>query len=133
MVTDSAALVVFALRSAIRLSEQARKSYIDATKRRELILPLPRFFADLDSNDEAQWFNGEGSGYLERSSRLERILEKFNRPEPLDEEEKADLHNYYVEFHTALLAEQGELPLGEVGGTRAVYDAQEMVAWVTVR
>ena len=71
MVSDSAAVVMFAIRSGIRLGQQIRKSYIDATKRRDLTLPLPKFFADIDSNDEAQWFNsGDGQQFLDKSARL---------------------------------------------------------------
>ena len=48
MVSDSAALVLFAIRSALKLGQQLRLAYVDNTKRRELVLPLPNFFSSPD-------------------------------------------------------------------------------------
>ena len=38
MISDSAALVMFAIRSSIKLGRQLRQTYVDSTKRRELVL-----------------------------------------------------------------------------------------------
>ena len=42
MIAGSAELVMFAIRSALKVAEQSRKAYIESTMRRELVLPLAR-------------------------------------------------------------------------------------------
>lgn len=131
MVTDSAALVLFAMRSAVKLGLQARKAYIDATKRRELVLPLPKFFADVTWNDQAQWFDsGDGQPYQERAPRLKELIKKFaGTNEEFTQAEKDELNEFYKEFHTLDLAEKGLLPPGPDGD----FPAEDAIAWVTVR
>ena len=134
MVTDSAALVMFAIRSGIRLSQQVRKSYIDATKRRDLVLPLPKFFAAVDSLDEAQWFHsGDGKPYCDRSPRLKEIVKNFGNQQPLSEPEKQEIHDFYQDYHTLFLAERGLLPPVKENGSDQDFPAEEVIAWVTVR
>jgi hypothetical protein len=60
MITDSAALVLFAIRSSVRLGHEARQAYVDATRRRHLSLPLPNFFSSSNAADAFQYF-AEGS------------------------------------------------------------------------
>lgn len=134
MVSDSAAVVMFAIRSGIRLGQQIRKGYIDATKRRDLLLPLPKFFADVDALDEAQWFHsGDGQKYLEKAKRLREIITKFSNQQPLTEPEKNEVHEFYRDYHTLFLAERGLLPPVKENGVEQDFPAIEVVAWVTVR
>jgi len=134
MVTDSAAVVVFAIRSGIRLGQQIRKGYIDATKRRDLVLPLPKFFADVDPLDEAQWFHsGDGQKYQDKSKRLQEIITKFGDQQPLTEPEKKEVHEFYRDYHTLFLAERGLLPPVKENGVEQDFPAIEVIAWVTVR
>ena len=134
MVTDSAALVLFAIRSGVRLGQQIRKSYIDSTKRRDLVLPLPRFFAEVDSNDQAQWFHsGDGQAYQDRAARLKEIITRFGNLEPLTDPEKKELNEFYRDFHALYLAERGLLPPVKENGADVDFPADEVIAWVTVR
>jgi hypothetical protein len=134
VITDSAAVVLFAIRSGVRLGQQIRKSYIDATKRRDLVLPLPKFFAEIDSNDQAQWFaTGEGNELVGRSARLKGIIDKFSKPEALSDAEKTELKDFYTEFRTSFLAEKGLLPAKDENGWPTEIPAEEIIAWVTVR
>jgi hypothetical protein len=134
MVTDSAAVVVFAIRSGIRLGQQIRKGYIDATKRRDLVLPLPKFFADVDPLDEAQWFHsGDGQKYQDQAKRLQEIITKFGNQQPLTEPEKKEVHEFYRDYHTLFLAERGLLPPVKENGVEQDFPAIEVIAWVTVR
>src|SRR5437667_6511556 len=48
MVSDSAVLVLFAIRNALKLGQPLRLAYVDNTKQRELVLPLPNFFSSPD-------------------------------------------------------------------------------------
>src|SRR5262245_71077 len=133
MITDSAAIVMFAIRSGIRLGQQVRKSYIDATRRRELVLPLPRFFGEIDSNDEAQWFHsGDGQRYLDQSKSLKVLIVKFGNNQPLEEPERKQVHEFYGEFRSLFLAEQKQLPPVTENGTAQDFPVDEVIAWVTV-
>ena len=57
MFTDSAALILFAIRSAVKLSQQVRLAVVDSTRRRSITLPLPKFFAATDEVDAENWFS----------------------------------------------------------------------------
>jgi len=134
MVSDSAAVVMFAIRSGVRLGQQIRKSYIDATKRRDLVLPLPKFFADVDSLDEAQWFHsGDGQKYQHQTKRLQEIITKFGNQQSLTEPEKKEVHEFYQDYRTLFLAERGLLPPVKENGVERDFPAIEVIAWVTVR
>ncbi len=125
---------MLAIRSGIRLGQQIRKGYIDATKRRDLVLPLPKFFADVDPLDEASWFHsGDGQKYLASAKRLQDIITKFGSQQPLTESEKKEVHEYYRDYRTLFLAERGLLPAVEENGVEQNFPAIEVVAWVTVR
>ena len=62
MISDSAALILFAIRSTVKLTQQVRLAYVDSTRRRELVLPLPKFFTDTDDIDAAEFFDSDGLG-----------------------------------------------------------------------
>ena len=62
MITDSAALIMFAIRSAIRFGNEARQAFVDATRRRELTLPLPNFFSGTNEFDAKQFFEEPSLG-----------------------------------------------------------------------
>jgi len=62
MISDSATLVLFAIRSAIKLGQQSRQAYVDSTRRRELTLPLPNFFVATDADDAVGFFRNPGLG-----------------------------------------------------------------------
>lgn len=133
MMTDSAAVVIFAIRSALRLGEQIRKSYIDATKRRDLVLPLPRFFQEIDTNDRAQWFHsGEGNEFLAQSDQLKEMIGRFGENQPLTDSDKAALKEFYTEFRTIFIARSG-LPPADLDDVRHGFREEEIIAWVTVR
>ena len=61
MISDSAALLMFAIRSSIKLGQQARQSFVDSTRRRELFLPLPNFFAGTNEFDAKQYSKSQRS------------------------------------------------------------------------
>jgi hypothetical protein len=62
MVTDSAALLLFAIRSTAKLSQQIRLACVDDTRRRDLILPLPKFFSGTNVIDAVGYFTNEDFG-----------------------------------------------------------------------
>jgi len=137
MITDSAAWVMFAVRSAVRLGAAARTAYVDATRRRELVLPLPNFFAGANEFDANTYFAGPGKKYVDGfvlqgeavpgSARLDDLLARFAA---LSGDEKRE----FVELHAQhrcldrLEAEGGQL---EENGL--VDEERAFLAAVTVR
>lgn len=116
------------------MGQQLRKGYIDATKRRELVLPLPKFFDEVDSIDEAQWFHsGEGRPSVAQAARLEALVAKFGRQEPLTPSEQEEVHEFYRDYRTLHLAERGLLPVADADGAEQDLSSTEVIAWITIR
>jgi hypothetical protein len=127
MIADAATIVMFALRSALRLGRQARQAYVDNTKQRELMLPFPNFFSALTADDAATYFNSQGKNYVAGSPRLKELLTNFGR---LSETEKSELKTFHVEFSNLDLARQGMLRSKEGAGS---LDADQLEALLSIR
>src|SRR5881394_1103593 len=131
MVSDSAAVVLFAIRSALKLGRQLQVAYVDNTKRRELVLPLPNFFSSPDIVSAANYFAGPGGRHIAASARLAAILHKQKQPgELLNEAEQAELCAFHTEFFNLDLAQSGRLGQASDGSS---LSADELNALVTIR
>ncbi len=130
MAPGSAALVMFAIRSAIKLGQQTRLAYVDATKRQELVLPLPNFFSAVDDTSAAQYFADSGQSWVAATPRLKDLLDKRLTTSGLTADEKDELLALYAEFRNLDEAKRGKLkPAAD--GTHLTAD--ELTALVTVR
>jgi len=49
----STEVILLAIQAGLRLEQEARQAYIDGTKRRELVLPLPK--VDCGPNVDSSW------------------------------------------------------------------------------
>lgn len=104
---DSGSIILFAIRSVIRLGEQARTAYMDATRRKELVLPMSDFFGSTSIDDAINYFTnpefgekyvkGDVDGWREGegSVTLERLLGKLKNQ--LGEREKLKLMSLHQE------------------------------------
>lgn len=131
MISDSAALVMFAIRSSIKLGQQLRQAYVDSTKNRELILPLPNFFSDINIVSAANYFDVKGQAYLADRPRLASLLQKRKTPgQTLTPEEEAEACAYHIEFENLDRAKRGEL-----GRTKDYpgLSAEEFEKLITIR
>jgi hypothetical protein len=72
-----AELIMFAIRSAIKLGQQAREAYVDSTRSRELVLPLPNFPTELTVDDAGGYFVEQGARHVQRLSRLADLMDKW--------------------------------------------------------
>ncbi len=90
-------VVIFGIRSGIKLAQQARQAYLEATISRELVLPLPDFSPEINLGAATDFFLGSGKIYLKDNPQIENI---FNRALSYDitDEEKDILINSYIEF-----------------------------------
>jgi hypothetical protein len=125
---DSATIILFAIRSVIRLGQQARVAYIDAIRRKKLVLPISNFFSNTNPNDAINYFkdpnfgkkyvdgiSDDSAGYDDSKS-LQKLLAKS--PSKLTNKEKkylVTLHEKYVNLERSregsLAWESGEYPV----------------------
>ena len=131
MVSDSAALVLFAIRSALKLGQQLRLAYVENTKRHELVLPLPNFFSSPDVVSATNYFAGPGARHVAASARLAAMLNKQKQPgQVLIEAEQAELCAFHAEFFNVDLALSGRLGQASDGSS---LSADELNALITIR
>jgi len=106
MVTDSAALIMFAIRSSVKLAQQARLSYVDSTRRRKLVLPLPNFDTETDELAAVGFFkHGVGKKFVKGyeadgqivagDQELKAAIDQFNQNQP-----DLKLNRQLMDFHT---------------------------------
>ena len=131
MISDSAALVMFAIRSSIKLGLQLRQTYVDSTKRRELVLPLPNFFSSTDIVSATNYFAGLGQTYVAQSPRLADLLQKRQTAgQNLTPDEEAEVLTCHIEFFNLDLAQAGKLGSATDGTT---LTGGEFNALITIR
>jgi len=110
----SSDLILFAIQSALRLGVQARAAYVDATRRRALILPLPNYQAKSDVYDAVEYFKGSGERYISESKLLMDLRNRLGETNKitqivntLTEEQKTELMILYSDFATLDFIEKG--------------------------
>jgi hypothetical protein len=132
MISDAAELVMFAIRSSIKLGLELRQAFVDNTKQRQLVLPLPNFFSAPDIVSAANYFAGPpGNAYLASSEKLADLLTKRRTPGlTLTSDEEAEVLTYYDEFFNLDLAKAGRLGTAGDGTT---LTAAQFSALITVR
>lgn len=131
MISDSAALVIFAISSALKLGQQIRQACVDAAKGRPLVLPLPNFFSQPDAVSAANYFAGPGAAHVSPGSQLSGLLQKRKAPgQVLTPGEEALLLSYHVEFFNLDRVRAGKIGTAADGST---LHAPEYTALITVR
>src|SRR5262245_30002076 len=123
---DSAALVMFAIRSAIKLAQQSRAAYVDATRARALTLPLPDFDPAPDAVSAANYFEGPGAAHIAGRPQIRELLDLGDQRKPEQNEELMALHD---ECFLLDLANRGIKPTAD----GSLFDAAQLNALVTVR
>jgi hypothetical protein len=129
MISDSAALVLFAIRSSIKLGQQIRQAYVDATKRRELVLPLPNFFSQIDIVSAVNYFEVKGKEYIQSNARLGQLLLK-RKTQALTGDEEAEVCACHIEFENLDRAKSGKFV---ATGDGPAFSAQDFNALITIR
>ena len=102
-----AELIMFAIRSAIKLGQQSREAYVDATRRQALVLPLPNFPIAITVEDAGGYFLGAGARRVDGSPRLGVLVDKFKNRTPLTDPEKDEFLGLRRECFVQDLTEAG--------------------------
>ena len=127
MVAVSVEIVLFAIRSGIKLGQQMRQAYVDSTKNRELVLPLPNFFGKTDITSALDYFETDGKAHVKDASRLAELLKKHHPPESvLSSEEEKDVIIFYKEFFYCDCINKGYSP-AEAGNLLNVDDFNKLL------
>jgi hypothetical protein len=110
----SSDLILFAIQSALRLGVQARVAYVDATRRRALVLPLPNYQAKSDVYDAVEYFKGPGERHVPKSRFLKDLRDHLGETDniaqivdTLGEEQKTELMVLHSDFATLDFTEKG--------------------------
>ncbi len=110
----SSDLILFAIQTALRLGVQARAAYVDATRRRALILPLPNYQAKTDVYDAVEYFKDSGKRHIPESKLLEDLRDQLEQADTiaqivnnLTEEQKTELMVLHSDFATLDFIEKG--------------------------
>jgi hypothetical protein len=125
-----AELIMFGIRSAIKLGQQSRAAYVDATCRRELALPLPNFPTAVTVDSAGGYFIGEGERHVKRPSRLAELVDKWKARSPLAPGEVDELRVLRSECFVQDLAEAG-LPVTATDAS--TFDPEDLNVLLTVR
>jgi hypothetical protein len=125
-----AELIMFAIRSAIKLGQQSREAYVDATRRRELVLPLPNFPTAITVDSAGGYFIGEGMRFVKRPSRLAELVDKWKARTALAPAEIEELRGFRCECFVQDLTEAG-LPV--TAADASTFDPDDLKALLAVR
>ncbi|TIH19849.1 hypothetical protein D0S45_00490 [Marinifilum sp. JC120] len=134
MIMDTATIIIFAIRASIKIGEAGYKSYVDITRNRELVLPLPRM-PELMTNTRAWrlFFNEEGEarhfvdGDNERKINAWPKLQNFKEKtlESLTEEELETLLELAKQAKMAILLEEDpKFSLSNIHSISALHTVQ---------
>ena len=125
-----AELIMFAIRSAIKLGQQSREAYVDATRRRELVLPLPNFPTAITVDSAGGYFIGEGVRHVQRSARLGALVDKWKNRTALAPAELEELRVFRCECFVQDLTEAG-LPV--TAADVSTFDPEDLRTLLAVR
>ena len=96
---DTASLILFAIQSAIRLNRQIRQAYVDSTRNRALVLPLPNFNPEVNSGSALAYYRKKAEEKIPVPLRQAVQKAKDNPEAPnLSEAEKSLVLEYYNEY-----------------------------------
>ena len=131
MISDAATLVLFAIRSSIKLGQQIRQAYVDSTRRRELVLPLPNFFSEINIVSAANYFAVKGQAYLANNPTVAALLLKRQTPgQVLTSEEEQEVCTLHIECENLDRAKSGKLGAASDGSQ---ISAAGFNALITIR
>lgn len=125
-----AALIMFAIRSAIKLGQQSRQAYVDATRRQALVLPLPDFPLAITVEDAGGYFLGGGARHVGGAPRLAALVDQFKNRTALTDAEQAELLGLRRECFVQDLAEAG-LPMTALDAS--AFQPEDLRALLSVR
>jgi hypothetical protein len=125
----TADVVFWGIRSGIKLAQQGRQAYIEATINRELTLPLPNYNPEVSVGTAEGYFSGAGKSRLKENARIKELYEiSMDVDRQLTKKEKKEFIELYLDFKREEDIKSGAITGGELGLSK---DA--LLSLVTVR
>lgn len=106
-------ILLFAIRGALRLGNQARVAYVDSTRNRELTLPLPNFNRDPSPAAAANYFLGRDVS--KEPAQLQELVRKVKQRSALTPEEENLLLLYHEDEVLKSVESTRSTPAGSDG------------------
>ena len=125
----TADIVMWGIRAGIRLAQQGRQAYVEATINRELTLPLPNYNPEVSVGTAEGYFSGRGKKHLDENARLKELYEiSMDVNRELTVEQKKEFTEFYVDFKR-----EEEIKSGEITGDELALTKEALLSLVTVR
>ncbi|NAS30671.1 hypothetical protein GTQ40_06785 [Flavobacteriaceae bacterium R38] len=99
-------VILFAAESIVKLGSQVKKAFVDGVKRKELVLPLPRFPKTNNFETAVRFFQRGGSEFADENPRIQQLL-NLQASGLITEEEKEELIFFDQEYKGIQAAENG--------------------------
>jgi hypothetical protein len=123
----TADLVIWGIKSGLKLADQSRKAYVEATINRNLILPLPNFTSSITVDTAKSYFRGGGRVHLKNNSGLEKLYKRVVDG-TYDKDDEKDLIQAYCAYKLSDDSKKGnvrELP--------SFSSPEALLTWISVR
>ena len=125
----TADIVFWGIKSGIKLAQQGRQAYVEATVNRELTLPLPNYNPKVSVGTAEGYFSGTGKKHLNENARLKELYEiSMDVNRQLEEEQKKAFIEFYVDFKR-----EEEIKSGSIKGEDLGLTKEALLSLVTVR
>lgn len=121
-------IVLFAIQSAVKLAGQSREAYVDSTRRRELVLPLPNFRPSPGIGAALSYFK-ELAPDISEPQKLRALLDKIIAGSALTPEEQQEL----ILFHSERLLTGRKKAITAIGNDGSLFNDSGLEALVTIR
>lgn len=96
--TGTTELVIFGIKSGIKLAQQGRQAYVEATMDRSIMLPLPEFSVATSVGNADGFFYGEGRPFIGRIPRLRELYEiSTGSARTLSDDEKTEYLDLFAD------------------------------------
>jgi len=123
----NADLILIAIRGALHVGNQARVAYVNSTKRRALVLPLPNFDPSPDFGAAVDFFD---ESHYDKPPQLVGLIDKIRLNEPFTAQEEQQLIEYHSdELARLLFRNEDHVDLAD--GTSVGRDAVNALVTIT--
>jgi hypothetical protein len=127
----STEVILFGIRAGIHLGQEARQAYIDGTKRRELVLPLPKVDFGPTVDSALRFFQNQGKEFVSAENPRLLLLHRRARDHILTEAEGKEYLELRHSFDAILSARRNNNKVKLQENQRV--DADELTAMVTIK
>jgi len=125
----TADIVFWGIRSGIKLAQQGRQAYVEATLNRELTLPLPNYNPEVSVGTAQGYFTGSGKQHLRDNGRLKELYQiSMDVERQLTEKEKKEFVDFYLDFKR-----EEDIKSGVINGDELGLSKEALLSLVTVR